>query len=99
MAGYLNWANAILGDMTGHREAWRVRGLIEEADEWADQALRSFRRWEYLDAVTKARRAYARVATAARQIGASTPTLDAARRALPGTASQRIVCEVRHPLD
>lgn len=99
MAGYLNWANAVLGDIVGHPDAWRVRGLIREADEGAEDAIRAFRRWDYLEAGAKARRAYTRVALAARQIGASTPTLDAARRALPGAASQRIICQVRHPFD
>ncbi len=99
MAGYVNWSNAVLGDIAGHPRVAAVAGLIEAADEAAGEAVDAFRRWEYLRAATKAREAYSHVALAARQIGASTPTLDAARRALPAAASQRIICEIRHPFD
>ena len=73
--------------------------LILAADKSAEKSVEAFRRWDYLDAVTESRQAYSLVALAAQQIGASTPTLDAARRALPGTAVRRIVCRIRNPFD
>jgi hypothetical protein len=99
MAGYLNWSNAVLGDILNHPKAFLVRPLILAADEAAEESVEAFKRWDYLEAVTDARHAYSLVALAARQIGASTPTLDAARRALAPTAVRRIVCRIRNPFD
>ena len=95
--GYLNWANAILGDILRHPRASRVSSLIRRADDVAGESLEAFRDWDFLDAVTAAREANELVARAAQQIGASTPTLDAARQALPGTSVRRIVCGIRNP--
>jgi hypothetical protein len=47
--------------------------------------------------VTDTREAYSLLARAARQIGASTPTVDAAQRRLPGASARRIVCYIRNP--
>lgn len=99
MAGYLNWANAILGDIAGHPRAGSVRPLIEAADELATASVSAFRRWDYLQAAATAREAYSLVSVAASRIGASTPTLNAARRLLPNAASKRIICQIRHPFD
>jgi hypothetical protein len=98
-AGYINWSNAVLGDVLADPKARFVRPLILAADASAGASLAAFRRWDYLEAVALARQAYSLVALAAEQIGASTPTLDAARRALPGTAARRIVCRIRNPFD
>ncbi|MCM3879326.1 MAG: hypothetical protein ND807_04375 [Vicinamibacterales bacterium] len=98
-AGYLNWSNAVLGDIVTHPKARQVWPLIRQADDAAADAVEAFRRWDYLEGVAKARLAYSEVALAAQLIGASTPTLDAARRALPGTAVRRIVCTIRNPYD
>ena len=98
-AGYINWSNAVLGDVLANPKARFVRPLIQAADASAGASIAAFKRWDYLEAVTAARLAYSLVALAAEQIGASTPTLDAARRALPGTAVQRIVCRIRNPWD
>ncbi len=95
-AGYINWSNAVLGDILANPNAQRVRALIEAADDAATEALEAFQKWDYLDAVTSARKAYSLVALAARQIGAETPTLDTARRPLP-EAVRRVVCRIRHP--
>jgi len=73
--------------------------LVLAADKLAEQSVEAFKRWDYLEAVSDARQAYSLVPLAAQQIGASTPTLDAARRALPGTAVRRIVCTIRNPFD
>jgi hypothetical protein len=99
MAGYLNWSNAVLGDIVKNPRADRVASLIRRADDRAGDALEAFRQWNFLAAVTAARDAYELVARAAQQIGASTPTLDAARRPLPGAAVRRIVCTIRNPYD
>jgi hypothetical protein len=99
MAGYLNWSNAVVGDILNHPRAFLVWPLVLAADKLAEKSVDAFKRWDYLEAVTDARQAYSLVALAARTIGASTPTLDAARRALPGPAVRRIVCTIRHPFD
>jgi hypothetical protein len=99
MAGYINWSNAVLGDIMLHPRAREVRGLIVAADQLAGVAVDAFRRWDFLTAAAAARQAYVLVAFAAQQIGAATPTLDAARRAIPGAAVPRIVCTIRNPFD
>jgi hypothetical protein len=99
MAGYLNWSNAVLGDIVTHPNARRVWPLVRQADDAAAEAIEAFGRWDYLEGAAKARLAYSEVALAAQLIGASTPTLDAARRALPDTAVRRIVCTIRNPFD
>jgi hypothetical protein len=98
-AGYLNWSNAVLGDIVTHPKAHRVSSLIRAADDAARASLEALRDWNYLDAVTAARQAYSLIASAAQQIGASTPTLDAARRRLPETSVRREVCRIHHPYD
>jgi hypothetical protein len=98
-AGYLNWANAVLGDIVDHPRASQVSALIGAADQIAGVSVDAFRRWDFLTAAAAARQAYSFVAFAAQQIGASTPTLDAARRAIPGVAVRRIVCRIRNPFD
>jgi hypothetical protein len=99
MAGYLNWSNAVLGDIVANPKARFVWPLILAADHAAGEALDAFRRWDHLEAASSARQAYGLVAAAAQLIGAPTPTLNAARRALPGNAIRRIVCRIRNPYD
>jgi hypothetical protein len=94
-AGYLNWANALAGDIQSSPEAPRVRGAVGLADASARLALESFRAWRYLAAVAAARTAYATLAEAASQIGLSSPTLSAARVPLPGIQARKVVCRPR----
>jgi hypothetical protein len=96
MAGYLNWANAVLGDIRSHPEIDRVQAAIELADAAAARALAAFARWDFLTAAASARQAYSLVPTAALQIGAPTPTLDLARRPLPFRDAPR-GCWIRRP--
>ena len=96
MAGYLNWSNAVAGDILAHPDADRVKLLVWFADAAAAQALESFREWDYLKAAASARLAYSLVITAARQIEAGTPTLNAARRALPDRHFPRDGCRIRY---
>jgi hypothetical protein len=98
MAGYLNWTNAIVGDLEAHGDARRVRGLLTAADWAATAAVQSFKRWNYLAAAASARLAYTLAAAAAGSIGAPTPTLDAARRPLPEARRVTDGCYIREPL-
>jgi hypothetical protein len=95
MAGYLNWSNAVAGDILAHPDADRAKLLLWFADASAAHALDAFRRWNYREAAESARQAYALVITAARHIGAETPTLNAARRALP-SQFRRDACRIRY---
>ena len=98
-AGYLNWSNAVLGDLLAHRDAHRVKWLIRAADRAAAESLDAFGDWDFLKAAAAARATYSLVALAAQQIDAATPTLDAARRALPGRLVARDGCRIRNPYD
>ena len=96
MAGYLNWSNAVAGDILAHPQADRARLLLWFADAAAAEALDAFDKWDYVKAAASARLAYSLVITAARQIGADTPTLNAARRALPDSHFPRDGCRIRY---
>jgi hypothetical protein len=96
MAGYLNWSNAVAGDILAHPKADRAKLLLWFADAAAEEALDAFKKWDYLKAAASARLAYTLVITAARQIGAETPTLNAARRALPVRHFPRDGCRIRY---
>jgi hypothetical protein len=75
-----------------------VQHLIRAADDAAGKSLEAFQEWDFIRAATLARQAYSLVTVATRQIGASTPTLDAARQML-SSPIRRIVCTIRHPFD
>jgi hypothetical protein len=86
MAGYLNWANAVAGDILASQKAGGAQWLLWFADAAAVEAKDAFRKWDYERAATAARQAYELTITAARVIGAETPTLNAARRMLSNPA-------------
>jgi hypothetical protein len=94
MAGYLNWANAVLGDIISHPHVNRVDELIRHADTLAKESLQQFRKWNHIEAAAFARKTYVLIAMAAKELGAETPTLNAARFALPG-AIRHQVCTIR----
>jgi hypothetical protein len=96
MAGYLNWANAVAGDILASPKADGAALLLWFADASAAQALESFRRWDYDTAAESARQAYLLTVTAARLIGAETATLNAARRRLPTQPVRRDGCRIRY---
>jgi hypothetical protein len=96
-AGYLNWSNAVLGDLLADPHADRVKWLVAAADKVAAESLEAFDDWNFLKAAAAARATYSLVALAAQQIGAATPTMDAARRALPGPLFARDGCRLRNP--
>lgn len=94
-AGYLNWSNALAGDILSSGRASQVSGALWRADQAAEAALDAFAAWNYLQAVTKARQAYTILSLAADQIGVTSATLAAARMQLPGTQPVREVCRPR----
>ena len=96
MAGYLNWANAVAGDILAHKQADRAQWLLWFADASAAEALEAFKKWDYEKAATSARQAYDLTIAAARQIGAGTPTLNAARRLLPNQPVRPDGCRIRY---
>lgn len=73
MAGYLNWSNALLADILAHPDAKKVRNNTAKAEDYAEQALKSFNKWDYLDAAAKAHKAYEELAKAANKLGIETP--------------------------
>lgn len=83
-AGYLNWANALAGDLLASPQSALARRALREADAAAVLARKAFGRWDHLEAVYQARRAYSKLKTKADELGASTPTLTKARTPLPG---------------
>jgi len=97
MAGYLNWANAVAGDVLKHADAGRASLALWLADASAADALQAFERWDYLAAAASARDAYTLTLTAARQIDAATPALDAARRRWPPGSARAPGCWRRLP--
>ena len=94
-AGYLNWANAVLGDIVASHKSHKVSDLLERADDKAARAIHEFKQWDYLESATEAREAYELVATAARKLAISTPTLNAALRRLPNAAAVKEGCRMR----
>ena len=94
-AGYLNWANALAGDILASPDADRVWFLTIAADALAARARSRFDRWRYLDAVEDARHAYAFLSAAADLIGVSSARLSTARTPLPASQIRKYVCRPR----
>jgi hypothetical protein len=69
MAGYLNKANALLDDILAHPDAGRFEKQLQRADRYARRAQHDFERWQYLDAVRAAFRAYNLVGEVAVKLG------------------------------
>ncbi|MDH4064195.1 MAG: hypothetical protein OEW19_07320 [Acidobacteriota bacterium] len=97
-AGYLNWTNAVVGDLLAHRGVNRVGLLLAAADWAATASVSAFNRWDYLTAAASARLAYSLASFAAGSIGASTPTLTAARQPLAERHHPKDGCYIRSPL-
>lgn len=74
MAGYLNWANSLLDDILAHPKANKVKNNVAKAEGYAEKAIESFNKWNYLDAAANARKAYEEIAKAADALGIVTPT-------------------------
>jgi hypothetical protein len=94
-AGYLNWANALAGDILESPDAGQVHYLILEADALAVRAKSRFNSWRYLNAVEDARNAYLKLVEAADAIGVSSAKLAAAQTPLPPARIQKYICRPR----
>lgn len=68
-AGYLNWANSLLGEIAAHPQAYKVLRYVTRANSYGLQAIQSFNNWSYLTAAFKARQAYEQVVIAANILG------------------------------
>jgi hypothetical protein len=94
-AGYLNWANALAGDILESPNASSVFVKLVAADALAAIAKARLDHWDYLDAAERARAAYLTLVSAANDIGVSSARLDAARRRLPPSRIRKYVCRPR----
>jgi len=95
-SGYLNWANALAGDILASPKAHRVRSQLELADRAAEESLEAFRHWDYLQAATQARSAYSILVRAAQTINVSSPKLQASmRQAMLGMGPKKEGCRPR----
>jgi hypothetical protein len=68
-AGYLNWANAVLGDIVAHPDAATVQAYLNAAETAAKSAQQAFSRWDYDSAAARAREAFEQVFLAAEVLG------------------------------
>jgi hypothetical protein len=97
-AGFLNWSNALAGDILASPKAGKVSLMLLAADRMAKRASEALQRWDYLAAVGHARFAYGTLTGAARSIGVGSPTIARALRALPPERIEKYVCRPR-PLE
>jgi hypothetical protein len=84
MAGYLNWSNALLGEIQASPDAKKVKNHVSKAQTLAEHALEAFRGWNYLSAATQARQAYEELSMAADELGI-TPSNATLLRVAPTT--------------
>ncbi len=94
-AGYLNWANALAGDILASPKWRKARAALRTADGFAAKARQALKDWDYLEAATSARSAYSVLAEAAKELGVSSARLDAARAALPNARVPKTGCRPR----
>jgi hypothetical protein len=83
-AGYANLSNELAKQILDSSNASAAAPALQEADQLIKKAQRNFKRWEYLDAATNARRAYETLLWTSQNLGVNTmsPTLRQARQAL-----------------
>jgi hypothetical protein len=98
-AGYLNWANALAGDILASDRAPFAALLVIAADTLAAKARAHFNAWDYGSSVQEARAAYTLLAQAADLIGVSSAALAQARMALPPSRIKKYVCRPRDLLE
>jgi hypothetical protein len=94
-AGYLNWANVLAGAIIENPQSPRVFLKLVAADALAAVAKARLERWDYLNAVERARAAYLTLVSAADEIGVSSARLSAARMRLPASRIRKYVCRPR----
>jgi len=97
-AGYLNWANAVAGDILASPEAPRALTAVLLADRKARTAKDAFEAWRYLEAATSAREAYVTLKQAADSIGVVSASLaESQRLAALGIGPRKDGCRPRYP--
>ena len=89
-AGYLNFANALAGDILADPAAWKVREALRRADDEAAAAKEQFREWRFLGAAASARNAYSILVEAADRIDVSSARVAAARVRVAGAHPPRL---------
>lgn len=98
-AGYLNWSNAIAGDILTSGNEGRVAPALALADTQARRARAAFAEWRYLDAARSARAAYETVARAAESVGVSSALVVEARTLAAATGPRKEGCRPRFVKD
>jgi hypothetical protein len=98
-AGYLNWANALAGDILADPQAPRVWNQLVLADALAAVAKARMNRWDFLNAVERARAAYLTLVAAADDIGITSARLSAARTRLPPSRIRKYICRPRQLIE
>jgi hypothetical protein len=97
-AGYLNWSNALAGDILGSPEGANSLPAVQSADRQARMAKTAFERWDYLTAARSARMAYETLKDEADRIGMTSPSLAASmRQAALGIGPKKDGCRPRYP--
>jgi hypothetical protein len=97
-AGYLNWANAVAGDILASPEAPRAMPAVLLADRKARLARDAFEAWRYLEGATAAREAYVTLKQAADGIGVASAALaESQRLAALGIGPRKDGCRPRYP--
>jgi hypothetical protein len=97
-AGYLNWANSMLGDVDGKPLTAGQRAKLDGADALARLARSQFRNWNYLGAASSARQAWALVYSVADAYGVAELASSADRR-IPGSRVVPEIDRIRFPDD
>jgi len=97
MAGYLNWSNTLLAEIQAHPDASKVKSHLNRAENLATEALKRFKDWRYLGAVTKAREAYLVLLEAANILGIEPAAADVMLRAVPSMAAPHEGDPIRFP--
>ena len=98
-AGYLNWANALAGAIIESPQAPRVFLKLVAADALAAVAKAKLERWDFLNAVERARASYLTLVAAADEIDVSSARLSAARMALPPSRIRKYICKPRQLIE
>jgi hypothetical protein len=98
-AGYLNWANALLGELDGTTLTSAQKADLVAADALAGKARSAFKAWDFQAAATYAFQAWNKVGGVAVDHGldARPGAFSALRLALPNGDAPRIDGEPRHP--
>ena len=97
-AGYLNWANAVAGDLLASPEAPRATAALLAADHKARLAKDAFEAWRYLEGATSAREAYVTLKQAADSLGVASAALaESQRQAALGIGPRKDGCRPRYP--